>query len=286
MVHVQVLGPLKVQDGDASIVPRAGKPRQVLALLALHRDRMVPAGLLIEELWGDDPPRSAAATLQTYVLQLRRLIAAGRSDPQRHPAADTLVTGRGGYLITGGSEPSDLDEFTEQAAAGAVAMDVSDPRVASARYSRALALWRGPALADVPLGRVLRPEALGLEQSHAHVLSRRIDADLQLGRHATLLGELGTLVADRPLDEGLSAQYMVALYRDRKPGRALEIFQNLRRALREGLGTEPSPRLQRLFHSIAHAPASGAAADGALGDLFVIGVDPIHYLGRIYPGPR
>lgn len=249
MVRVQVLGPLKVQDGGRSIVPTAGKPRQVLALLALYRDRMVPTGLLMEELWGNTLPRSAQATLQTYILQLRRTITAGRVDPQ-HPAGHTLVTGRGGYLLKGDPEPSDLDEFTEQAAAGAAAMDAHDPRAASARYARALGLWRGPALADVPMGRVLGPEVLGLEESHSHVLSRRIGADLQLGRHVQLVGELRTLVADRPLDEGLCAQYMVALHRDGRSGWALDAFRLLRRRLLDALGTEPSPRLQRLHDAV------------------------------------
>jgi len=250
MVHVGVLGPLKVDDGNHSVVPKAGKPRQVLALLALYRDRMVPAGMLMEELWGDDLPPSAPATLQTYILQLRRAITAGRRDPERYPASETLITGRGGYLIKGGPEPSDLDEFTEHAAAGAAAMDARDPRTASARYSRALALWRGPALADVPVGRVLGPEVLGLEESHGHVLSRRIAADLQLGRHSTLLGELRTLVDRRPMDEGLSAQYMLALHRDGSTWRALDAFQSLRRALFDTLSIEPSARLQRLYQAM------------------------------------
>jgi len=248
MVQVQVLGPLKVQDGDHSIVPNAGKPRQVLALLALYRGRMVPTGVLMEELWGDDLPRSALATLQTYILQLRRVITAGRTDP-RYRADHTLVTGRGGYLIKSSPEPTDLDEFTELAAAGAAAMDIHDPWAASTRYSRALALWRGPALADVPVGRVLGPEVLGLEQSHSHVLSRRIGADLQLGRHSRLIGELRTLVAERPLDEGLCAQYMLALGRDGRPGQAVSAYRALHRDLAEGLGTEPSARLQRLHHA-------------------------------------
>jgi DNA-binding SARP family transcriptional activator len=271
MVHVQVLGPLRVRDGEHSVVPRAGKPRQVLALLALHRDRMVPSGALLEELWGDDPPRSAAATLQTYILQLRRAITAVRSDPARHPASATLVTGRGGYLIRGGPEPSDLDEFTEQAAAGAAAMDAGDLQAASARYSRALALWRGPALADVPVGPVLGPEVLGLEESYGHVLSRRITADLRLGRHTRLIGELSALVAERPLDEGLCAQYMLCLHRDGSAWRAVDAFQRLRRALFERLGTEPSARLQRLHQAILTGdplqPGHGSTRPEDLGGL-------------------
>nr|QJD07473.1 AfsR/SARP family transcriptional regulator [Streptomyces sp.] len=147
-------------------------------------------------------------------------------------------------------EDSDLREFQSLAARGSVALEAGDARAASAMLERALGLWRGTALVDVPVGRVLGVEVLGMEEQRTRVLEQRIEADLLLGRHASLLAELRMLVARHPMNENLAAQLMTALYRSGGVWRALEVFQELRRTLIEELGVEPSHRLQLLHRAV------------------------------------
>ncbi|MGH3685595.1 MAG: AfsR/SARP family transcriptional regulator [Pseudonocardiaceae bacterium] len=249
-MEINVLGPLEVSEGGVSLVPSAGKPRQILALLALRGERVVQAPTLMEELWGDRIPRSAATTLQTYILQLRIKIAAAQPGEPRRSPKDLLATCFGGYLLKVGSARSDFQEFKTQAAAGATAHEAGDHHAAAAILDRALCLWRGPALVDVPTGRILEREVLGMEELRMRALEQRIDADLQLGRHATLLAELRVLVAEHPMHESFCAQLMLALYRVGNVWRALEAFRRLRATLVEELGIEPSARLRRLHQAI------------------------------------
>lgn len=248
VLRIEVLGPLSISEHGMSIVPTAGKPRQLLALFALRAGRIVTVPTLIEELWGEHAPRSAATTMQTYILQLRRKIndalLAGTD------AKDVLATCFGGYRLSAASYPSDADRFGQLVAGGTAALESADARRASADLTRALALWQGPALVDVPVGRVLSMEVLALEEARSRALELRIEADLLLGRHTALVGELRVLTAQHPLHEGHCAQLMLALYRSGHPWRALEVFQQLRTGLTQELGVEPSPRIQRLHRQI------------------------------------
>ncbi|WP_328914222.1 MULTISPECIES: AfsR/SARP family transcriptional regulator [unclassified Streptomyces] len=248
-MEIAVLGGLSVRYQGVSVVPSAGKPRQVLALLALRSGSMVRVPTLMEEIWGEHIPRSATTTLQTYILQLRRKISPQLAGSPQTSAKEVLSTVFGGYRL---SRPRvyDLDEFRRLAAQGAVALDVGDAQAASATLGRALALWREPALVDVPLGRVLGVEVLGIEEQRLQVLEQRIEADLLLGRDNALVSELRMLTAQHPLQESFCAQLMIALYRSGSPWRALDVFRQLRGTLNEELGVEPSPRLQRLHQAV------------------------------------
>ncbi|MFB9388754.1 AfsR/SARP family transcriptional regulator [Streptomyces coeruleoprunus] len=257
MLHIEVLGPLDVRVHGVSVVPTAGKPRQLLALLAQHAGRIVPVPTLVDELWGDDVPRSVSTTMQTYVLQLRRKIggalAAAAGETGAGPGLDSkdvLSTCYGGYRLAAPERPSDAARFEQLAAQGATALEAGDARRAAAVLGRALELWQGDPLADVPVGRVLAMEVLALTEARARARELRIEADLRLGRHAALVGELRVLTAREPLHEGHCAQLMLALSRSGHPWRALEAFQRLRAALRDELGVEPSPRLQALHQQI------------------------------------
>jgi DNA-binding SARP family transcriptional activator len=249
-MEIEILGSLIVRENGTSIVPSAGKPRQILALLALRANRVVPVPVLLEEVWGDAAPRSAATTLQTYILQLRRKIAGTLPSGGNRYAKDVLATAFGGYQLAMTSQHCDLWEFERLADQGAVALARGDALAASAVLCRALRLWRGPALTDVPVGRVLDMEILGMEEARMRALDLRIEADLKLGRHAGLIGELRMLMAGHPLNENLCAQLMVALYRSGQAWRALQQFQELRGTLVAELGVEPSPRLQRLHQAV------------------------------------
>ncbi|MFJ6215374.1 BTAD domain-containing putative transcriptional regulator [Streptomyces sp. NPDC092296] len=254
-MEIAVLGPLAARQYRTSIVPTAGKPRQILALLALHAGRLVTVPTLMEEVWGGaDLPRSAATTLQTYILQLRRKITAALAgeDPASGAlcAKEVLATGHGGYRLDVPADAVDVREFERLAAQGRTAHEVGDYQVASALLARALEMWRGPALVDVRVGPVLGLEVLRLEELRMSVLERRIDADLHLGRHAELLGELHVLTVRHPMQENLCAQLMLAHYRAGSAWRALDAYQRLRGALVERLGIEPSARLQQLQQAI------------------------------------
>jgi DNA-binding SARP family transcriptional activator len=248
-IHVSMLGPLSAYLSDQPVTPTAAKQRQILALLALNAGRMVTVSTLVEELWGDDPPRSADTTLQTYILHLRnRLSEAAKTTGQdvRH----LLGTRHGGYQLDGSSCQTDVEAFESLVREGRTATEAGDHRSASQTFTQALGMWSGPALADVPLGRILELEAGALEETRLSALERRIEADLALQRHVDLLGELRLLVARNPMNETLSEFLMVALYRSGHAGRALTEYQRLRGVLCEELGIDPRPRLQRLHQAI------------------------------------
>ncbi|MEU9976803.1 AfsR/SARP family transcriptional regulator [Streptomyces sp. NPDC051014] len=267
-MDIGLLGALDVRENGVSIAPTAPKPRQVLALLALRADRMVPVPALVEELWAGAPPRSARTTLQTYVLQLREHIAvalrtgSGPGDAAAPSAKDVLTTLPGGYLLASGGGDSDIREFERLRELGCRAMDDEDFAGASRTLRQALDLWTGPPFADVHTGAHLAMEARRLEESRLCALDQRIEADLRLGRHRELLAELTVLTSRYRSHENLHAQFMLALYRSGRRGEALHVYQRLRTLLVRELGLEPSARLRRLQQSILTATAEDPGGPG------------------------
>ncbi|WP_392892473.1 BTAD domain-containing putative transcriptional regulator [Streptomyces sp. LN699] len=259
-MDIDVLGALDVRENGISITPTAPKPRQVLALLALHADQVVPVSALIEELWGGLPPRSARTTLQTYVLQLRALIATALDggDTSR-TAKDVLVTLPGGYLLSGGGGKSDVREFERLSGLGYRAVDAGDHPGGARLLREALGLWSGPAFADVQGGVQLDMEIRRLEETRLCALDQRIEADLRLGRHREVLAELTVLVSRYRTHENLHGQFMLALHRSGRRGEALDVYQRLRTTLVRDLGLEPSAALRRLQRSILMAGPEGGA---------------------------
>ncbi|MFJ2743715.1 BTAD domain-containing putative transcriptional regulator [Streptomyces sp. NPDC087440] len=260
-MDIQILGGFAARLDRTEIVPTAPKPRQVLALLAVNAGRLVPASLLVEELWGSRPPRSARTTLQTYVLRLRELIDAALDQaPGGGPRSskDVLVTRAGGYLLEPGDGTVDFRTFDRLSTEGYQAMEAGDHAGAGRLLHAALALWTGPALVDVDRGRHLDVQARRLEEARLCALDRRIEVDLILGRHRELLPELTVLVHQHHLNESLCGQFMLALYRAGRAGEALSVYQRLRAALVRDLGLEPSASVQRLQQSILGAPTQAA----------------------------
>ncbi|MFD0312662.1 AfsR/SARP family transcriptional regulator [Streptomyces flavalbus] len=249
-MEIQVLGPLCAAVNGDSIVPTAGKPRQVLALLALYPSRVVPVSTLMEEIWGTDLPQSAMTTLQTYIMQLRRCLGTAMGPGAPGAAKNVLATRHGGYLLQIPPESVDVHTYERLVAEGQEAFDEGEDERAARSFRQALALWQGPALVDVRLGPVLAIEVTRLEESKLVTTERRIDADLRLGRHAELIAELTDLIARHPQHEGLHAQAMVALYRSGRQASALDVYRKLREGLIEELGVEPSPQLQRLHQAM------------------------------------
>ncbi|KNE79468.1 MULTISPECIES: AfsR/SARP family transcriptional regulator [Streptomyces] len=273
-MDIAVLGPLDVRENGLSVTPTAPKPRQVLALLALHADQVVPVSALIEELWGERPPRSARTTLQTYVLQLRELISAAiTNDPEEarpRTAKQVLVTTPGGYVLDTSGGTSDVCEFEHMAGTGHRAMDAGDFAGAARQLRDALGLWTGSAFSDIQTGLRLTMEARRLEETRLCALDQRIEADLRLGRHRELLGELTMLVSRHRTHENLHGQLMLALHRSGRRSEALGVYQRLRTALIRELGLEPSPALRRIQRYVLMAgpePAAVGAAAGRAGHL-------------------
>ncbi|MET9904962.1 AfsR/SARP family transcriptional regulator [Streptomyces sp. NPDC006446] len=254
-MDIEVLGPLSVREHGIPIAPTAPKPRQVLALLALNADHVVPVSTLIEELWDENPPRSARTTLQTYILQLRELIGEAllRGGDEGTRAKDILVTLPGGYRLETRGGTLDFQELERRAGAGYRAMDAEDYAGAAKRLREALSLWSGTALADVQAGSQITLEVSRLEETRLCALDQRIEADLRLGNHRGLLSELTVLVSRYPMHESLHGQFMLALYRSGRRGEALNAYQRLRATLVRELGLEPSTALGRLQRSILMA---------------------------------
>jgi DNA-binding SARP family transcriptional activator len=249
-VEINVLGTLEVTIAGISVVPTAKKPSQILAMLALNAGHVVTATSLMEEVWDLNPPRSAASTIQTYILQVRRKLRAALLTAGYGTANDILTTRRNGYLLDVAPDDVDAARYERLSANGRRAMTEGDYRAASRVLHTALNIWRGPAMVDVPTGPHMQIEAVRLEESRLSDLELRIDADLRLGRHHDLLRELAMLRARHPMLENFGAQYMIALYRSGRQSQALEVYRGIRHTIVDQLGVEPSPRLRRLHQAM------------------------------------
>jgi predicted ATPase/DNA-binding SARP family transcriptional activator len=259
-VQFRLLGPLEVVDGDRPVALGGTKQRALLADLLIHANRVVPAGRLIDDLWEEDPPATAANVLQTMVGQLRRAL-----EPERSPGAASRVLEfvAPGYRLRVGPGDLDVHRFASLLTEGRELLR-SDPSAAAERLRRALALWRGPALADVAAEPFARAEAARLEERRLVAIEERVEADLALGGHAESVAELEALVEMHPLRERLCGQLMLALYRSGRQAEASGVFHRTRERLADDLGMEPGPELQRLFTQILKQDPELAATPPAL----------------------
>jgi DNA-binding SARP family transcriptional activator len=250
-MYFQVLGPLDVVGSAGQPLPvRRRLLRVVLADLLFHANQPVPVRHLIEHLWGDRPPKSAVANLRNYVSQLRAVLAAGEgTDPSR------LAAGADGYVLAVAAAECDAMLFERLAEDGRHAARQRDHARASERFGRALALWRGPVLADLTLPASVRAQADRLDQLRLTVLEDSIDARLALGRQDELLHELAAATAAHPLRERLWAQRMLALDRAGRPGEALAVYRQVSALLVDRLGIEPGPQLERTRRLVLPDPA-------------------------------
>ncbi|HSD80514.1 MAG TPA: alpha/beta fold hydrolase, partial [Solirubrobacteraceae bacterium] len=260
-MEFRLLGPLEARTGGAVVALGGRRQRALLARLLLDANRTVAVDRLVDDLWGEDVPDSAVKMVQIYVSRLRKALP-----------GDVLRTRAPGYVIEVPPDALDLERFRRLAGEGRAALAAGDAATASERLRAALALWRGPALAEFgePFARA---EAGHLDELRLACLEERIDADLALGLGPGLVGELEALIARHPLRERLRAQHLVALYRAGRQAEALDAYQEHRRSLDEELGIEPSARLKELQRLIlrqdpaldAPAAGDGAAAAGARG---------------------
>jgi predicted ATPase/DNA-binding SARP family transcriptional activator len=250
-VKFRILGPLEVVEGDERVPVSGTKERALLAVLLIHAGEVVSADRLVDELWGSDLPASPANALQVVVSRVRRALRSG-----------LLVTRKPGYVLD--VDPDELDarrfgRLVEEARRTAP----DDHSRRSSLLAEALGLWRGPALAEFALDGFARDEGARLEEARIRAVEMKLEADLALGRHAELAGELTALVAGHPLRERLRGQLMLALYRSGRQGEALRVYQEGRKALADELGVDPGPELQDLHQRILLQADSLAAAPRA-----------------------
>jgi YVTN family beta-propeller protein len=248
-----VLGPLEVSRSGRAVPLGGPRQRAVLALLLLEANRVVSMDRLAEDVWGGHPPGGWATTLQTYVFHLRRAL-----EPDRLPGAagGVLVTRDRGYLLRVDREHLDATLFQDGFTAGRAALEAGRFAEAAETLRRSLGLWRSPVLADLADYAFTRPEAARLEELRLAALEARIDADLALGRHDALTGELERLVAEHPLRERLQGQLMLALYRCGRQAEALAAYRRIRDVLAGELGIDPGEPLRSIHASVlAQDPA-------------------------------
>ena len=245
-VEYRLLGPLEVLDGDRLLDLGPPRQRALLALLLVHANRTVGFDRIVDELWGERPPSSASTLVHGYVSGLRKALEPNRG---RSSKWDVLVTRPPGYVLVVEPEELDTTRFERLFSLGSGLVD-EEPSRASAVLGEALALWRGPALADVAYEAFAQGETARLEELRLAAVEQRIEADLALGRHRELLGELTGLVAQHPMRERLRGQQMLALYRSDRQAEALAAFEELRTLLLEELGLDPGPELRAIEYAI------------------------------------
>jgi len=246
-MDLRVLGPIEVVDDDVTVPIGGPRQRLVLALLILNVGETVSTDRLVDDVWGDQPPDAARRTAQAYVSNLRKELEAVRPE--------TLVARSPGYVLTADPSIIDARRFEDAVVEGRSLLG-TDPSAAAATLREALALWRGAPYADLAGAMALRPEITRLEELRRNAVELRIEADLALGLHGQVIGELETLVAEHPLSERFATQLMLALYRSGRQADALRVAQRTRTTLGEELGIDPSPDLRNLEQSILdHDPA-------------------------------
>ena len=238
-VEFRLLGSVEVfEEGNGAVSLGGPRQRAVLAHLLLRANNLVPTEVLIDEVWGDEPPEAARNALQSYASHLRKAIGPGR-----------LEGSRAGYVLR--ADPSELDTVRFQLLLrDAQRLMPIDPKAAIAAFDQALSLWRGPAFGDLAPEPSLRAEAARLDELRLGAMEDRIEALLTIGVHDQVIGELEGLTARHPLRERLWGQLILALYRAGRQAEALDAYQRAREVLAEELGIDPSPNLRKLHERV------------------------------------
>ncbi|GAA0481844.1 AfsR/SARP family transcriptional regulator [Streptomyces stramineus] len=253
-MRFNLIGSFEIVTDDGRICsPSTPKICQTLALLLTRPNVIVTPAVLIRELWGKTPPRTAQTTVQTYIYQARRMLAAEKVAP---PGRELLVTRSPGYLIQVEDEEVDTKVFERLVAQGLEDLKGGRSEHALDHLRQGLDLWRGPALSNVPAGEVLTGRIVHLEELRIRALELRIEAMNRLGRQRESIPELRTLVNDYPLHEWFHGQLISALHRSGRRAEALHAYRNLHATLDDELGIEPSPDIQRLQREVL-SPQTG-----------------------------
>lgn len=265
LIDYRLLGPLEVSRDGQAVGVGGPKQRALLAILLLHANQPVHRDVLIDRLWGEHPPAGADHAVDVYIWRLRKTLEPAAGSP-------CVLTQAGGYLLQVPPEQLDMARFDRLVEDGRRWLAAGQPGRAAAELGEALGLWRGPPLTDFRDDAFAQAEIARLEKLRTEVAEDRIQADLALGQHARVVGELEAIIVAHPLRERPYEQLMVALYRCGRQGDALAVYQSARRVFVDELGVEPSPALRRVEHAILEQDASldpppGPAPAIALGQL-------------------
>ncbi|MGP3919706.1 AfsR/SARP family transcriptional regulator [Nonomuraea sp. 10N515B] len=241
-----ILGTLEAIDGERHLYLRSRKQGSLLALLLCHRGRVAHRDILIDALWGAEAGEAGSQRLRLQLHRLRR--ALGDNAPIAHASA--------GYQLRVPPDAVDAWRFENLVRQGRHAIATGNVTRGAGLLRAGLDIWRGPALSGLADISFLHRQATRLEELRLAALADRIDADLRLGMHANLVGELSALVREHPLREQFRAQLMIALYRSGRQADALEVYSDGRSILTRDLGLEPTPELRQLQVAILTSDAS------------------------------
>lgn len=244
-LRYEILGPLRVvaNNGAASVVS-ARKIETVLATLIIRSDQVVPFDQLIAEIWGEMPPRRATAAVHVYISELRKFLH--RVGEPKNP----VLTIAPGYLLSKGTDDIDFHQFIQLMNEGRAQMREARYDEASATLREALGLWRGRALDDLRSGVIIDSFVTWLTEARLECFEMLGDAQLRLGLHREMVGELYSLIAENPFREAFYRQLMLALYRSDRQADALHVYQRARKILHDELGLEPCRALKALQQAI------------------------------------
>ncbi|OKH99754.1 hypothetical protein A6A06_21995 [Streptomyces sp. CB02923] len=244
-MKIRILGPLEVRtDLGEEVTPHPLKLRSLLAALCINSGRPVTASHLINVLWSDRPPRTAATALQVYVSKLRKHFHNVGIDP------GVLTTTPAGYVLRPAGPVLDRDHFDSLVTRARAAAGAGCTETAASAFSQALALWSGPALADLRDVPALRDYARQMDERRNSIYEQWLELEIDLGHHSMLTSELYGLIAEKPIWENLYFFLMISLYRSGRISECLEVYNRIRRILIEELGMEPSARLQSLHRAV------------------------------------
>ncbi|MEC4016285.1 AfsR/SARP family transcriptional regulator [Streptomyces sp. H27-D2] len=256
-INISVLGPVVAATAREPLAICGDRQRRTLASLALSRGQIVPIDRLIHDAWGDRPPRTVGAQLQTSIWMLRRALAAAGA-PQ-----SAVVSYASGYQLDRPAFVVDVDEFRHSVGNARELHRRDRPEDALRALNDALALWPGPALADAD-SPALRARAARLEEERLAALEQRITLDIELCHYEQAIGELLDLVPQHPFREGLYADLMLALYWTGRQSEALAVFRDARATLAGELGIAPGPRLSALEQAVLRQDGETLRRSGGL----------------------
>ena len=242
-IEFRVLGPFEVLHAGRALALGSPKQRALLAALVISANRVVSVDRLAEELWGDEPPARAMASLQAYVSRLRRLL---QPEGDRRGRSDVVVTQPPGYLLRVDPESIDAVRFERDAVDGIRLVTAGDAAAGLSALDRALAVWRGPPYVDFSYETFAQAEIARLSELRLAAVEARLNALIATGRSATAIAEAEAVVRETPLREGVWGSLMTALYAAGRQGEAVRAYQRARQVLGDELGLEPGPVLQEL----------------------------------------
>ncbi|MCM2390475.1 AfsR/SARP family transcriptional regulator [Streptomyces albipurpureus] len=246
-MRYEIMGPLRVMDGEEESTIKAQKIEILLAVLLVRSNQVVAMDQLIREIWGEAPPRRATAALHVYVSQVRKFLRrSGRED-------GPVLTKPPGYMLCLGSDGLDLRIFDRLVMEGRDCFRTGNFEAATQSFEGALSLCRGPVFDGVCRGPILEGFQTWFNEARLECIEMLMDARLALGRHRELISDLYRLGTEHPLRETFHRQLMVALHRSDRQADALQVYQRARRTLNDELGLEPGRGLQEMQHAILAA---------------------------------